>query len=135
MKKILHNLYPEYDESWKYFFGNNTASWYCLFISRYEIFNKYFEWLFPLLFEAEKYIDLSNYNTYQKRALAFLAERLLNIYVYHNKLNICYEPIYYIKKNIYKLTLKIIIKKAIKYILPYGIIKYWKKKKMQSKSF
>jgi hypothetical protein len=97
MHDIVHEICPEYDNSFLHFFENNrTISLYCLFIARYELFHLYFEWLFPLLFEAEKRIDFSNRNTYQKRAIAFLAERLLNVYVLHHKLKVVYEPIYYI---------------------------------------
>jgi hypothetical protein len=97
IKNIVHEISPEYDDSFLHFFeGNKTISLYCIFIARYELFDKYFEWLFPLLFEAEKRIDFSNYNAYQKRAIAFLAERLLNVYVLHHKLKAVYEPIYYI---------------------------------------
>ena len=132
MKDIIHEIYPEYDESWKYVFENNNAiSLYCLFIARYELFNKYFEWLFPLLFEAEKRIDVSKYDSDQKRVFAYLAERLLNVYVYHNKLKVLYEPIYFIncEKKIYpsKPNVKIIFKKIIEFIMPYGIAKWYKK--------
>jgi hypothetical protein len=97
IKDIMHEICPEYDDSFLHFFeGNKTISLYCIFIARYELFDQYFEWLFPLLFEAEKRMDFSNHNTYQKRAIAFLAERLLNVYVLHHKLKVVYEPIYYI---------------------------------------
>ena len=107
-------------------------SLYCMFIAKYEFFDKYFEWLFPLLFEAEKRIDISGYDAQQKRVLAFLAERLLNIYVYHHKLKAVYEPIYFIKgeRNIVsKKNLKASLKKTIKCFIPYGVIKWYKKKR------
>jgi len=122
MKEILHEKYPEYDDSWTFFFeNNNIVSWYCMFISKYNFFNEYFDWLFPLLFEAEKRIDVSKYDSYQKRVIAFLAERLLNVYVYHNKLKVCYEPIYFINGK-YKINLKSRIKFFIKIFVPYGIL-------------
>jgi hypothetical protein len=135
IKNIIHKIYPEYDESFFHFFRENKKiSLYCMFIARYEVFNKYFEWLFPLLFEAEKTIDVSGYDAYQKRVLAFLAERLLNVYVYHNKLRTVYEPVYFIrkeaagiKKDAQRQKLKILIKKTIKLLtIPYGIIVLWK---------
>jgi len=133
MKDIIHEMYPGYDESFKYVFeNNNKISLYCMFIARYELFNKYFEWLFPLLFEAEKRIDVSVYDSYQKRVFAYLAERFLNIYVYHNKLKALYEPIYYIngERNIHssKQNINIILKKIIKFIMPYGIVEWYKKR-------
>jgi hypothetical protein len=124
MKDIVHTICPEYDESFLHVFENNTLSSYCIFISRYELFNKYFEWLFPLLFEMEKRIDISKYDFYQKRVLAFLAERLLNIYVYHHKLRAVYEPVYFMdggdeERNSIKKT----IKEMIKYFIPHSIKK------------
>ena len=127
IKTIVHDIYPEYDQSFLHIFReNNKMSLYCLFMARYELFEQYFEWLFPLLFEAEKRIDVSGYNTYQKRVLAFLAERLLNVYVYHNKLRIAYEPLYFIEpKNTKRPPLKKLIKKTIKLFIPYGILLLW----------
>ena len=101
-----------------------------MFIAKYELFNKYFEWLFPLLFEAEKRIDVSKHEAHQKRVFAFLAERLLNIYVYHNKLKVVYEPVFFIegKRNI-GIELRHKLKEIIKPILPYGIIKWYKRQR------
>jgi hypothetical protein len=131
MKDIIHKLYPEYDESFFDFFeNNNRLSLYCMFIARYDFFNRYFEWLFPILFELEKQIDVSKYDPYQKRVIAFLAERLLNLYVYHHRLKAAYEPIYLIKgeRNIVS-KIKNMIKEAIRFIMPYGILEWWYKKK------
>jgi hypothetical protein len=135
MKDIVHEICPEYDDSFSQFFeNNNTISFYCMFISKYEIFNKYFEWLFPLLFEAEKRIDTSKYNSHQKRALAFLAERLLNVYVRHNKLNVIYEPIYYIDGERIidkKINIKTFLKRVLIHFTPYGIYRYYIDKKQR----
>jgi hypothetical protein len=82
-----------------------------------------------LLFEAEKRIDVSHYDSYQKRVLAFLAERLLGVYVYHHKLKAVYYPIYFITNPAQSLELmssiisKLAPKKIIKFILPYGVVR------------
>jgi hypothetical protein len=119
MKNIIHEICPEYDETFLHFFeNNNRISLYCMFIGRYEFFNRYFEWLFPLLFEAEKRIDVSGYNSHQKRVLAFLAERLLNVYVSHHKLKIKYEPVYFIEGRRHlgsTVKIKTMIKKVTKF--------------------
>jgi hypothetical protein len=133
MKTIIHEICPEYDESFAHYIERNSIFvGLCLFIARYELFDKYFGWLFPLLFEAEKRIDVSNYEPYQKRVLAFLAERLLGVYVYHHTLKAVYYPVYFIDtlKNKFKYhiyELKYHTKIIIKCILPYGIVKVLKK--------
>jgi 6-pyruvoyl-tetrahydropterin synthase len=131
MKDIIHEICPEYDNSFLHFFeNNNTLSLYCMFIARYELFQQYFEWLFPLLFEAERRLDFSKHNAYQKRVIAFLAERLLNIYVRHHKLKVLYQPIFFLTdgKKITEPGISIItlLKRIIKFIMPYGILKYYK---------
>ena len=50
-----------------------------------ELFFEWCKFLFPILFELEKNIDLSERDNYQKRALCFLSERLFNFWCY-NKL-------------------------------------------------
>ena len=54
-----------------------------------QILDEYSQWLFSILFNLEKRIDVDKYSDeYQKRVFGFLAERLLQIWVYHNKLKI-----------------------------------------------
>jgi len=133
LKDIIHEIYPDYYSSFIYIFEKQQKiSLYCMFASKYELFDNYFTWLFPLLFKLEQKIDISNYSEYQKRLLAFLAERLLNVYVYHHKLKIKYNPIFFIckdNKELEKRTKKqntmAKIKEIIKMFIPYGIIKYW----------
>ena len=61
-----------------------------MMICRKDLWNQYCEWLFPILFELEKEIDILQYNGYQQRVFGFLAERLLNIWVRHQKLKVCH---------------------------------------------
>lgn len=42
-----------------------------MFVMDKENFNKYCEWIFSILFELEKRIDISNYDNYQKEYLDF----------------------------------------------------------------
>jgi hypothetical protein len=91
------------------------------------------------LFEAEKRIDTSQYNVYQKRVLAFLAERLLNVYVRHHNLKVVYEPVFYITswKEIFesKIGIKLLIRRIIKNLIPYSLFKHYifkKEKKLDA---
>ena len=125
LKNIIHEIYPEYDKTFTNFFEENKKiSLYCMFISKFELFDRYFEWVFPILFEMEKRIDTSEYDPYQKRVIAFLAERLINIYVIHNRLRVDYEPIYYIDgERLIDYNIKNIFRKIIKFIMPYGFVR------------
>lgn len=52
-----------------------------MMICRWEIFDAYCSFLFPILFEVEKRVDFTDYNDYQKRIFGFMAERLLTVWV------------------------------------------------------
>ena len=52
-----------------------------------EYFNNYMEWLFKILFELEKRIDISDYDNYQARIYGFLSERLFTVWLEKNNLN------------------------------------------------
>ena len=53
-----------------------------MFVMKKKIFEEYCEFIFPILFELEKQVDLSGYDNYQKRQLSFLAERLTSLFIY-----------------------------------------------------
>lgn len=79
--RILLDFYPEYYETVEqYRLGQNTY-WYNMYIMRKELFFNYCSWLFPILFEADKQIDYSEYSIQEQRTVAFMAERLFSIYV------------------------------------------------------
>ena len=58
-------------------------------IARWDVWDNYLSWLFDILFEVNKQIEPKN-DVYQQRVFGFLAERLLNLYVQHNRLRSAY---------------------------------------------
>ena len=50
-----------------------------------KMFEEYCEFIFPILFKLEKMIDTSTYDGYQKRQIAFLAERLTSLFLFAKK--------------------------------------------------
>lgn len=92
-KQLILRMYPEYINSFNIVM-NSRASYSCnMFISKRELINEYLEWLFSILFELENELDISNYDDYQKRIFGFISERLMHIWVHHNKLKIKELPV------------------------------------------
>ena len=56
-----------------------------MMIMKKEYFNEYCEWIFDILFEAERLIDITQYDSYQKRIWGFIAERLSNCFLEYVK--------------------------------------------------
>lgn len=52
-----------------------------MFIFKKEIFESYSEWLFDILFELERRIDVTGMKWQEKRAVGYIAERLLTVYI------------------------------------------------------
>ena len=59
-----------------------------MFVAKKELIDKYCEWLFTILSNVEKRIELGLRNDYQKRVFGFLAERLFNVWIEKNNLEV-----------------------------------------------
>ncbi len=66
---------------------------YNMFIMKWDEFDRYCKWLFSILEKVEKEIDIKNRTSYQKRIFGFMAERMLNIYIYAERLKTVDYPI------------------------------------------
>lgn len=96
--KILRQIVEEMCET-KYLkaFDEVMSSYrlihYNMFLMHWNQYEKYCQWLFDILFVAEKRINISNYDVTQKRIYGYFAERLFNVYLSANKLNVKQYPI------------------------------------------
>ena len=91
LKAVIHDLFPDYDAAFtKIITQNNKLSSCNMFIMSFEDFSSYCNWLFTILEQAEKKIDISSYNPVQVRIWGYLAERLFNVYLYKNKRKVKY---------------------------------------------
>lgn len=80
-KQIIEKEYPEYIKNFDRVMNRNYIYLYNMFICKKEIIDEYFKWLFDILEELEKMVDITNYDQYQKRIYGFLSERLFNVWL------------------------------------------------------
>lgn len=78
--QILKKKYPEFAESADEYMQSDVAYECNMFIMKKELFRNYCSWLFDILFEAEKQIDMTWYSVEEYRVMGYLAERLFGIY-------------------------------------------------------
>ncbi len=71
----------------QFFLQSRQAYWNNLFITRWEIFDSYCQFLFELLFQLEQEVKLPA-SVHQQRVFAFLSERLFNFWITYHKLKI-----------------------------------------------
>ena len=80
---IIKELYPETYESAKAFFYGNKLFLCNMMVMKKELFFEYSKWLFDIVFELEKRIDMSDFSEERKRTPGHVAERLLGAYCYY----------------------------------------------------
>ena len=70
-----------------------------MFCLKTSLCNRYCSWLFGILLELEKRIDISSYDAYQKRVFGFLSERLFSVWLHHENLKITSQEVYGIERS------------------------------------
>lgn len=99
LEKTILYLFPDYKESIKHiFYHKQYIPQRNMFVMRRDLFDKYCEFLFSILFEVEKHLKHSLYK-YEQRSLAFMGELLLPLFCYHNKLKIKNRQILFVTNN------------------------------------
>ena len=91
--KIIKEKYPKYYNKFKQLKKRKTAHMFNMAIMKKDIFNDYCAWLFDILGELEKRVDISDYDAFQARFLGRVSELLLDIYINTNKLDYVELPV------------------------------------------
>ena len=90
-REIIEEKYPEYLEEFEKFHQRTSAHMFNMLIMKKEILNDYCNWLFDILFELEKRVDSSQYDTFHSRFYGRVSELLLDVWI--NKNGIKYEEV------------------------------------------
>ena len=83
-RDILKEKYPQYIAAWDSCMKKTTGHRFNMFVMKKEFFDQYCEWLFDVLFELEKRLDISTYNKNDSRVFGFVSERLLDVWLETN---------------------------------------------------
>lgn len=95
LASVIDESQPEYIKAAfrRFFYCNNKLSHYNMFLMRRVDFEKYCGWLFPILESVEERIDISAYSPVQRRIFGYMAERLLNVWISANNIEVIEKPI------------------------------------------
>ncbi|STY72103.1 Uncharacterised protein [Megamonas hypermegale] len=80
-ENIIKEIYPEYSIAFNKVMNRTWAHMFNMFVMRKDYFNEYCEWLFTILFELEKRIDISSYTVMEARVFGFISELLLDVWL------------------------------------------------------
>lgn len=93
-RRIIEERHPEYIAAYDNCMKKTTGHRFNMFVMKKELCDAYCTWLFDILFELEKRLDISTYSVNDQRVFGFVSERLLDIWLETN--GIKYKDIPYI---------------------------------------
>ena len=83
-RKIIEEKYPNYLVEFDKLHKRTSAHMFNMFIMKKDILNDYCTWLFDILFELEKRIDVSKYDAFHARFFGRVSELLLDVWINTN---------------------------------------------------
>lgn len=83
LKEIVRERHPLYYDELIEHLNGSYAYYYNSYIMKKDIFFEYCTWLFDILAEFEKRVDMSHYSQEKLRAPGVLAERLFGVFLSH----------------------------------------------------
>lgn len=79
--EIIKEKYPEYYKEFEQLKKRKTAHMFNMFIMKKNIMDEYCEWLFDILFELEKKVDNTKYDSFHARFYGRVSELLLDVWL------------------------------------------------------
>ena len=93
LRQIIKERSPQYIPAFeKTMDHSNISVGYNMFITHWEHFNDYSEWLFDILFEVERRVPPID-DPIQSRIYGYMSERLINVFCDHHHLRIKHIPL------------------------------------------
>lgn len=85
-RAILCERWPAYVAAFDECMRQTSGHRFNMFVMRRPLADDYCQWLFDVLFELERRLDISGYSAYDARVFGFVGERLLDVWIRTQKL-------------------------------------------------
>lgn len=99
LRTVLEDYTPESLPSYDTLMNSKCTHLFNMFIMRRMEFNTYCTWLFTILFELEKRLDISLYSKNDSRVFGFLSERLLDVWLNTNHITFLECPVIFMERQ------------------------------------
>ena len=70
-----------------------------MFVMRRDLYNDYMQWMFSILFELEKRVDITGWDTYESRIYGFVSELLLDVWLEYNNIDYAEQNVSFMEKQ------------------------------------
>ena len=90
---------PAYETAVERMKGRTWTHLFNMFIMKRPLFEDYCQWLFGILFEMERRLDISGWSANDQRVFGFVSERLLDVYLEANGISYREVPVMFMEKQ------------------------------------
>ncbi|KAF0488642.1 DUF4422 domain-containing protein [Pediococcus acidilactici] len=80
-RKVIEEKYPNYLESFDKVMNKRSAHMFNMFIMKKDRFNEYASWIFDVLSELSKRINIDDYSIQEARVYGYIAELLMDVWI------------------------------------------------------
>ena len=92
-RAILSERHADYLPAYDAVMKSTKGHRFNMFVMRRQVLESYCAWLFDVLFELERRLDISDYSTYDARVFGFVSERLLDVWLTRNGIRFTELPV------------------------------------------
>ena len=98
-RQILEERHPEYVKAFDAAMASTKGHRFNMFVMKRPQFDAYCTWLFDVLFELERRLDITSYSPYDARVFGFVAERLLDVWIATNGVRFLELPVRHLESQ------------------------------------
>lgn len=99
LREVIKDVCPQYLGSYDAIMSGRKTHLLNMFICRKKEWDDYYSWLFSVLDELEKRVDLTGYNSVQRRFYGYLGEFLFAVYLRQNNCRVKCYPVHIVGEN------------------------------------
>lgn len=85
LTNVIKNDFKDYYDCYLNMLNGHDSYLLNMFITKKELWDSYYEWLFSIFDKMEKEVDMTGYSVQEQRLYGFLSERLFYVYIMKNK--------------------------------------------------
>lgn len=98
-RKILAEQHPDYLPAFDKVMNRTWAHMFNMFVMRRDLYYQYMTWMFGILFELEKRVDITGWDTYESRIYGFVSELLLDVWLEKNHIDYKEQNVSFMEKQ------------------------------------
>ena len=98
-RRILEEKYPDFVGAFDAAMKSTSGHRFNMLVMKRPVLDGYCSWLFDVLSELERRLDVSSYSEYDRRVFGFVAERLLDVYVAARNVSFVEMPVMHLESQ------------------------------------